>query len=105
MTTAMSTATQHGYALFVLDEGRARAELNGQVLEQLEPGAVFGEVAFFAPNSWRSATVVAETHIRVFSMFGTHFRERCRQRCRRWLLACNGSSKERTARTGGTQEG
>jgi CRP-like cAMP-binding protein len=67
-------ASQHGYAFFVLDEGRARAELDGQVLEELEPGAVFGEMAFFAPNSRRNATVVAETPIRVFSMFGTQFR-------------------------------
>jgi len=68
-------ANQHGYAFFVLDEGRALAELDGQVLERLEPGAVFGEMAFFAPSSRRSATIVAETPIRVFSMFGTHFRE------------------------------
>jgi CRP-like cAMP-binding protein len=67
-------ASQHGYAFFVLDEGRARAELDGTVLEELEPGAVFGEMAFFAPNSRRNATIVAETPIRVFSMFGMHFR-------------------------------
>jgi CRP-like cAMP-binding protein len=67
-------ASQHGYAFFVLDEGRARAELDGHVLEELEPGAVFGEMAFFAPDSRRNATVVAETPIRVFSMFGMHFR-------------------------------
>ena len=66
---------QHGYAFFVLDEGRARAELDGQILERLEPGAVFGEMAFFAPSSRRSASIIAETPIRVFSMFGTHFRE------------------------------
>ena len=68
-------ANQHGYAFFVLDEGQARAELDGQVLERLGPGAVFGEMAFFAPSSRRSASIVAETPIRVFSMFGTHFRE------------------------------
>jgi CRP-like cAMP-binding protein len=67
-------ASQHGYAFFVLDEGRARAELDGHVLETLEPGDVFGEMAFFAPNSRRNATVVAETPIRVLSMFGMHFR-------------------------------
>ena len=65
----------HGYAFFVLDEGRARAELDGQVLEVLEPGAVFGEMAFFAPDSRRTATIVPDTPIRVFSMFGTRFRQ------------------------------
>jgi CRP-like cAMP-binding protein len=94
-------ASQHGYAFFVLDEGRARAELDGQVLEQLEPGAVFGEMAFFTTNSRRSATIVAETPIRVFSMFGTHFREMQTEmpevgaRLQRLV-------DERTARMGGT---
>jgi len=68
-------ASEHGYAFFVLDEGRARAELDGQVLERLEPGAVFGEMTFFAPNSLRTATIVAETPVQVFTMFGLHFRE------------------------------
>ena len=67
--------SQHGYAFFVLDEGRAHAELDGRVLELLEPGAVFGEMAFFAPSGRRTATIVPETPIRVFTMFGTRFRE------------------------------
>jgi len=36
---------------------------------------VFGEMAFFAPDSRRNADVMAETPVRVFTMFGTHFRE------------------------------
>jgi CRP-like cAMP-binding protein len=68
-------ADTSGYAFFVLDEGRARAELDGVVLEVLEPGAVFGEMAFFAPDGHRTATIVPETPLRVFSMFGTRFRQ------------------------------
>ena len=68
-------AGSHGYAFFVLSKGRVRVERDGQILEQLEPGAVFGEMAFFAPNSRRNAAVVAETPVQVFTMFGTHFRE------------------------------
>jgi CRP-like cAMP-binding protein len=68
-------ANQSGYAFFILDDGRAHAELNGEVLEILEPGAVFGEMVFFDPRARRSADVVPETPIRVFSMFGTRFRE------------------------------
>jgi CRP-like cAMP-binding protein len=64
----------HGYAFFVLAEGRAHAELDGQVLENLEPGAVFGEMAFFAPDSKRAATVIPDTPVKVYSMFGTDFR-------------------------------
>lgn len=67
--------SEHGYAFYVLDDGQAHAELDGQVLEKLDPGAVFGEMAFFSPNSRRSATVVADTPIRVFRMFGTYFRQ------------------------------
>jgi CRP-like cAMP-binding protein len=65
---------QHGYAFFILAEGKAHAEFDGRVLERLEPGAVFGEMAFFAPDSRRTATVVPDTPIRVYSMFGTAFR-------------------------------
>ena len=65
---------QHGYAFFILAEGTARAEHDGEVLEHLQPGAVFGEMAFFAPNSRRSATIVCETPITVLAMFGTAFR-------------------------------
>ena len=64
----------HGYAFFIIAEGSAHAELDGDVLERLQPGAVFGEMAFFAPNSRRSATVVADSPITVYSMFGTQFR-------------------------------
>lgn len=65
---------EHGYVFFVLADGSARVELDGEVLEHLGPGSVFGEMAFFAPNSRRSATVVPETPLRVFSLFGTDFR-------------------------------
>jgi signal-transduction protein with cAMP-binding, CBS, and nucleotidyltransferase domain len=68
-------AKQSGYAFFILDEGRAHAELDGKVLEVLEPGAVFGEMVFFDPKGRRFADVVPDTRIRVFSMFGTRFRE------------------------------
>ena len=65
---------EHGYAFFVLAEGSAHAEHNGHLLEQFVPGSVFGEMAFFEKDSHRTATVVADTPIRVFSMFGTDFR-------------------------------
>ncbi len=97
-------ADQHGYAFFVLDEGRARAELDGKVLEELEPGAVFGEGVFFAPDSRRAADIVAETPIRVFSMFGTHFREMQTQ-MPEVAARLQQLFEERSARSGGTQEG
>jgi len=68
-------AASHGYSFYIIDSGRARAELAGTALEELGPGSVFGEMSFFAPNSRRTANVVAETPIVLFQMFGTHFRE------------------------------
>lgn len=64
-----------GYAFFILDQGQAHAELEGKVLEVLEPGAVFGEMAFFNPGGRRLADVIPDTPIRVLTMFGTRFRE------------------------------
>jgi CRP-like cAMP-binding protein len=64
-----------GYAFFILEEGRARCELDGQVVEILEPGSVFGEMALFNADGRRTATVIPETPIRVLYMFGTRFRE------------------------------
>ena len=66
---------RHGYAFYILAEGAAHAELDGRLLEQLEPGSVFGEMAFFDPSSRRTATVVPDTAITVYTMFGTRFRE------------------------------
>ncbi|HEX3426007.1 MAG TPA: cyclic nucleotide-binding domain-containing protein [Acidimicrobiales bacterium] len=65
----------HGYAFYILASGLAHAELEDKVLEDLKPGDVFGEMAFFYSNSRRTATVVADTPVRLFVMFGTHFRE------------------------------
>ena len=62
------------YAFFVLDVGNARVETDGTTLRTLGPGDVFGEMAFFGEGR-RTASVVAETDVRVLSMFGTRFRE------------------------------
>ena len=64
-----------GYAFFIIDEGQVHAEHEGRVLEALGPGSVFGEMAMFAPDGHRAATVVADTPVRAFSMFGTRFRQ------------------------------
>lgn len=64
----------HGYAFFVLADGAARVEVDGQVVDHLVPGSVFGEMAFFASNSRRAATIVPDSPIRVFTLFGADFR-------------------------------
>jgi CRP-like cAMP-binding protein len=66
---------QHGYSFFVLASGSAHVEDEGRILERLEPGAMFGEMAFFTSDSRRTATVVPETDVRLFWLFGTDFLE------------------------------
>jgi glutaminase len=63
-----------GYAFFVLDEGRVRVEQEGELVVTLEPGAVFGEMAFYGEGR-RNADVIAETEGRALAMFGTRYRE------------------------------
>ncbi|MDX6520346.1 MAG: hypothetical protein QOF08_951 [Gaiellales bacterium] len=63
-----------GYAFFILDQGRVRVEQEGAVLVTLEPGAVFGEMAFYGEGR-RNADVIAESEGRALAMFGTRYRE------------------------------
>jgi CRP-like cAMP-binding protein len=63
-----------GYGFFVLHEGEVRIEHAGEEVGRLGPGDVFGELALLGDGR-RHADVIAATHIRVLSMFGTHFRE------------------------------
>ena len=71
----LTRTNQAGYTFFILETGRAHAELHGKVLGVYEPGSVFGEMAFFDHRGRRWADVVCDSPVRVFSMFGTHFRE------------------------------
>jgi CRP-like cAMP-binding protein len=70
----LTRAGAHGYAFFVVAEGSARVEIDGEVVNHLTPGSTFGEMAFFASNSRRTADVIPDSPIRVFSMFGLDFR-------------------------------
>ena len=62
------------YAFFVIDDGRVRVERDGDVIAELGPGDVFGEMAFFG-DGVRNADVVTETDVRIMWMFGSRFRE------------------------------
>lgn len=63
-----------GYGFFVLSDGDIRIEHEGREVGRLGSGDVFGELALLGDGR-RHADVVAVTDVRVFSMFGTHFRE------------------------------
>ncbi len=72
--TRLTREGASGYAFFVLDEGRARVEVDGATVNQLLPGDVFGEMAFFTDGR-RTADVFADTEVRVLAMFGTRFEQ------------------------------
>ncbi len=67
-----------GDALFVILEGEAVVQLAGVELDRVGPGAYFGEMAIL-DGAPRSATVVAETDVKVavigIRMFRTMLRE------------------------------
>jgi CRP-like cAMP-binding protein len=63
-----------GYAFFILASGDARVEQDGEELRRLGPGEVVGEIAMLGDGR-RSADVVAVDDVRIYSMFGTRFRE------------------------------
>jgi CRP/FNR family cyclic AMP-dependent transcriptional regulator len=61
-----------GQEAFVISEGRARATMRGKRTAKLGPGECFGEMAllYSAP---RSATVTAETDMRLFVLGSRQF--------------------------------
>ena len=69
---------ESGDALFVILEGNAVVRSGGEELNQVGPGAYFGELAILDGEP-RSATVVAETDVKVavigIRMFRTLLRE------------------------------
>src|SRR5262245_50704871 len=62
------------YEFFVLDDGELRVEQDGRGVAMLSPGDIFGEMGMVG-DGHREADVIASTDVRVFAMFGTHFRE------------------------------
>ena len=65
---------QWGYVFWMIDEGRVRIEHDGATVATLGPGEVLGELAILGDGR-RKAAAIADTDVRIFSMFGTHFRE------------------------------
>ena len=61
------------YEFFVIEEGTAEVRRGDEVLTTLEQGDFFGEIALHEHDR-RTATVTAETPMRVIVMFGRDFR-------------------------------
>lgn len=62
-----------GVGFFVVAEGTARVEARGRRLGTIAPGGSFGEVALLDDAGRRSATVIAESPLRVFGLTAWQF--------------------------------
>jgi CRP-like cAMP-binding protein len=66
------------YELFVIVEGTARVEQDGEVVATLGPGEVCGEIGLLLTGR-RTATIVAESPMVVLAMFEQTFRALSRE--------------------------
>ncbi len=62
-----------GVGYFVIAEGTARVEAHGQRVGTLGPGASFGEVALLDEGGRRTASVIAESPMRLFALTSWQF--------------------------------
>ncbi|HEX5558051.1 MAG TPA: Crp/Fnr family transcriptional regulator [Gaiellales bacterium] len=62
-----------GVGFFVVAEGTARVESRGQRLGSISRGGSFGEVALLDDSGRRSASVIAESPLRVYGLTSWQF--------------------------------
>jgi CRP/FNR family transcriptional regulator, cyclic AMP receptor protein len=62
-----------GVGFFVIAEGTARVEARGRRLGAISRGGSFGEVALLDDSGRRSATVIAESPLRVYGLTAWQF--------------------------------
>jgi CRP/FNR family transcriptional regulator, cyclic AMP receptor protein len=62
-----------GVGFFVIAEGTARVEAGGVKVGTLAPGASFGEVALLEDGGRRTASVIAESQVRLFGLTAWQF--------------------------------
>jgi CRP/FNR family transcriptional regulator, cyclic AMP receptor protein len=71
--TTLIAEDEPGHALLVLLDGTASVTASGSRLATLGPGDFFGEIALLGDGR-RTATVTAESPVRVLTMGGSDFR-------------------------------
>ena len=64
---------QFGYEFFVIEEGQASVERDGEVIRELGPGDFFGEIALLETDR-RTASVIARSPMRLVVMHRRDFR-------------------------------
>ena len=62
-----------GVGFFVVADGTARVEIHGQRRGTLTPGSSFGEVALLDEGGRRTASVVAESPLRLYGLTAWQF--------------------------------
>jgi ATP-binding cassette, subfamily B, bacterial HlyB/CyaB len=62
-----------GYAFYVLRNGTATVIQDDEEIRRLGPGDFFGELSIIGDGR-RTATVKATSHVTIWNMFGTEFR-------------------------------
>jgi CRP-like cAMP-binding protein len=75
--TVLAQEGEPGNEFFIIVSGQAKASRNGVTLATLSPTAFFGELALLDGGE-RTATVVAETDLRLLVLSRAEFRELCR---------------------------
>ena len=70
---AIAREGERGAWFFVIEEGTARVSIGGDSVRELGPGDYFGEIALIAEVE-RTATVMAETEMRCYTMTNWEFR-------------------------------
>jgi CRP-like cAMP-binding protein len=65
---------EHGVGFFVIAEGSATVDIDGEVRATLGPGDYFGEMALILKDGTRSATVTATTALRCYGLAPWEFK-------------------------------
>ena len=58
----------YAYDLFVIEDGKAEVEREGDQLAELGPGDFFGEMGVLSEEGRRNATVVAKTSMKLLTL-------------------------------------
>ena len=75
----LATHGDLAYEFFVIEDGTARVEIDGAQTASLGPGDFFGEMGLLKADHRRTATVTADTPMRLMVLTGADFRVLNRQ--------------------------
>jgi CRP-like cAMP-binding protein len=71
------SAGEQGHQMFVVQSGELELTIEGEVVERLGPGGIFGEMALVDPEHVRAGTAVAVTDVTVVAIDERRFLYLC----------------------------